>query len=515
MKRSPSYACSPKKRLFVGRIFLNLFILSIVIFWAVLYLPNLRTTPNWYGDETLTLQIGLSLIEGKLQNRATYCTFFSPAYNYQPGYALLSGFAARLTGGDIVGARFFAAVIGLAIALTGFFVLRKKYGYSCALTFAFLFLGYSQAVIHYRWIYPHSVVGLSLILALAFILRRPSYANDWKAGAVLVLGACSNLLAIHAVVASLLCRLFSPRSWLPIILPTAATFLITIMFIYARYGNWVFEDLFALQEMYSRYSMENAAGLKAINNLLAFFLQDWTHIAVLLSIPLCLNKSSYKFVLVGITVVFLLVKNRQNLPLFYYQALAIYPILIAILAVGCHIFLKSVRKMLCKVKWKPFLAKFLLRWSPAVWALVIGLANLPALAKDRLPIKIMPWVVQSCQDYETAAIWLNKETCGKDLVIVHWNLAWLLKAKTADVLMAAAWAGYPAGDYFPSPPAKDRFVYPADIEQAKYFVVTELDENWTFHQGQTRLFLASTTLNSWPLIFQATKVKIFKNPAFN
>jgi len=322
-------------------------------------------------------------------------------------------------------------------------------------------------------------------------------------------------LAIHAVVASLLCRLFRPRSWLPIILPTPATFFITIIFIYARYGNWVFEDLFALREMYARYSTENAAGLKAINNLLVFFLQDWTHVAVLLSIPFCLNNSSYKFVLVGIVVLFLLVKNRQNLPLFYYQALAIYPILIAIFAVGCRFFLKRMRQILCKMGWKPFPTKSLLRWSPVLGALVIGLTNLHALAKDRLPIKIMPWVVQSYKDYEAAAIWLNKETSKENLVIVHWNLAWLLKAKTADVLMAAAWAGYPAGDYFPSPPAKNRFVYPADIEQAKYFVVTELDENWTFHQGQTRLFLASTTLKNWPLIFQATKVKIFKNPAFN
>ena len=514
MRKSLPETYPPKKKPYLGGTILKVSIATITVFWAVLYLPNLRTTPNWYGDETLTLQVGLSLTEGKLQNRATFCTFFSPAYNYQPGYAFLSGLASRLTKGDILGARLLAVFFGLLVSIAGFLLLRKRFGYSCSLSFSLLLLGYSQAIIHYRWVYPHSVVGLSLIGALGFINRCPCPKNDWKAGGFLALGACANLLAIHAVIASVLCRLIRPRSWIPIILPSFLVMLTTTAVVYSRFGNWVFEDLIALKEMFSRYSSENAAGMKVLNNLLFFFIQDWFHVAILLSIPFCLNRKSYKLALGGITVLFLLVKNRQNLPLFYYQALAVYPVLVAILAVGFCYFLKKVCRLVFPKGRLFFVGKSLLRCLPISLATAIGLLNLPSVIGGVLPVKILPWVVESSTDYEVAANWLNQRTSPDDLIITHWNLAWLLNAKTADVLMAAAWQGYPAGDYFPSPPSKARFAYSADLESACYFVITELDEIWTFHQGQTKLFLVSSSLNKWPLVFQAGKVKVFKNPGF-
>jgi len=65
--------------------------LLILVFWAILYLPHLRTSPKWYGDEILTLDIGKSLIHGQFTNRSAYCTFFAPSYNYQMGFAFLTG----------------------------------------------------------------------------------------------------------------------------------------------------------------------------------------------------------------------------------------------------------------------------------------------------------------------------------------------------------------------------------------------------------------------------------------
>ena len=33
----------------------------VTLLWSILYLPNLRTSPPWYGDEILTLDIGKAL----------------------------------------------------------------------------------------------------------------------------------------------------------------------------------------------------------------------------------------------------------------------------------------------------------------------------------------------------------------------------------------------------------------------------------------------------------------------
>jgi hypothetical protein len=510
LKRNPTKTFSSSRRAVVKKRSLLAGVGFIGIFWALLYLPNLRCTPNWYGDETLTLQVGLELTKGHLQNRAVSCSFFSPAYNYQPGYAFVSGLASRFTGGDILGGRLFAVVVGLAVSLTGFFFLRRRYGFPTALTYAFISLGYVQAIIHYRWIYPHSAVGLALIGSITMLFRNSSLANDLKAGLFLVVGAFSNLLGIHAVLASLACRLFKPKSWLPICAPSVLVYSGTLALVYLCLGDLAIMDLKDLREMYERYSKENAAGWKVLDNFYNFFTQDWFHLCVVLATPFCLNRRSYKFIVATFVVLFLLLKNRQNLPLFYYQAMSVYPLLAAILAVGINCMVSKIRLFIGSGN---SFASFL-KWSPAMLALAVGLWNFPLILTDNLPIKIRPWVVQSCSDYERAAKWLNQNSSPVDLVVAHWNLAWLLEARTADVLMAAAWQGYPAGDYFPKPPPRNTFVYQANISDAKYFVVTELDQGWTFHQGQVSVFLRQNLLNTWPVVFTAGNVLILKNPLF-
>ena len=108
-------------------------------------------------------------------------------------------------------------------------------------------------------------------------------------------------------------------------------------------GNLVVEDLKDLREMYERYSVENAAGWKVLDNFYNFFTQDWFHLGVVLATLFCLNRRSYKLIVAAFVVLFLLLKNRQNLPLFYYQAMSVYPLLAAILAVGINCMTSKIR----------------------------------------------------------------------------------------------------------------------------------------------------------------------------
>ena len=118
-----------------------------------------------------------------------------------------------------------------------------------------------------------------------------------------------------------------------------------------------------------------------------------------------------------------------------------------------------------------------------------------------------------CNWDETAARWLNDRTEPDDLVLCYWNLGWLLECRNADVLMVTAWHGLPAGDNYDPPPARNRFRYPLEISQAKYFVITELDERWAFGQGIVFSFLQDSGVLSWPLVFQSGLVRILQNPA--
>jgi hypothetical protein len=491
----------------------NAFLLGtgfIIIIWSLLYLPNLRTAPSWYGDEILTLDIGKALTRGELANRAVYCTFFSPTYNYQPEFAFLTGIFSRITGGDILGGRFFSAIIGLLTGLTGFYLIGRKLGVLWGVFFALVLLGYSQAIIHYRWIYPHDAVGLGVLGAVLLLMRPASSRTDWKAGGFLAIAAGSHLLVIHATFTALLCRIKRPRSWIPIGLPPAFVLTASALLVWSFFHGWLFQDLHALGDIYSRYSAENGGGIRKLLNFTNFFLQDPFHILAFVGCLLCLRRRTYVIAIFAFLLTFLLTQNRQNLPLFYYQAMIVFPTLVAGITFGLH-FLVSRILVISKSFYS---ARRLLPALLLLAALLNCLTSLPAVFSGNIITRVSPWVVSSTKDYDIAAEWINSHTTPDDLVIVYWTLGWQLHCRTADVLTATAWSGLPAGDYYPTPPEHARFRWDADFAKAKYFVLSDLDQRWALAQGQALDAVRQAGIAKWPVIYTCGSTSVFENPRF-
>lgn len=483
-------------------------LVGIIGAWAILYLPGLRTNPPWYGDEIVSFMTGESILDGKPYNRAVYATYVSPAWNYPPIFSVCAGLAAKATGGDIVGPRFLSALIGLATAVCGFLLLRRRFGFVVGLGYAAILLGYLQSIIHYRWVYPHNLVGLAALGAACVLLRRPSKRNDWVAGGFLALGATAHFLTLHAIAGAFCKRLTRPKSWVPIATPSAAIWSALFSILVWRFGSWVWEDARQLATFYKVSDETSGAQGKVFFNLFNFFTIDAFHLTAFIGLLFCLRRRAYGLALMAFVILFMITRNRQNIPIFYYQAMAALPLLAAGIVVGWVGLIKVFEKV-------PAIdSKFrrVIRGIPLLLGVSMALWNTQYVISGHLPVRNAPWVVSDIKAYEQAAIWLNQRTQKDDLVITYWNLAWLLQCKTADVLMAASWAGYQAGDLFPTPLSKERFAYSADIHFAKFFVITELDERWAFGQGQVLAFLASSGLDAWPLVYQSGPLKILRNP---
>jgi len=489
----------------------NFFLLGgflIAVFWATLYLPHLRISPKWYGDEILTLDIGKSLTHGELSNRSVYCTFFSPGYNYQLGYALLTGLFSRLTNGDILGGRLFAALIGLFVGWTGFYFISRKIGFLWGMFFAFLLLGYSQSIIHYRWIYPHDAVGLGVLGATLLLMRPAQARSDWRAGCFLAVAAGSHLLAIHATATSLLCRIKRPASWIRVGFPPFLIIGTSALIVWLHFHGWLFEDLGALRDMYGRYSLENGGGAQKFLNFSLFFLQDYFHVIALIGCLLCLRKRTYVIPIMVLTLVFLLTQNRRNLPLFYYQAMTVLPVLAVAITFGTRFLVCKLNRI---IPAKGFF-KRLIESILVVLMIANGAWKLPSVLSGNIVTRVDPWVVTSSDDYDTAADWINNHTTPDDLVITYWTLGWLLKCHNADILAATAWSGGIAGDYYPTPTSRERYRWDADISKAKYFILTELDQKWALAQGDALKVLQSSGIEGWPIVYECGSIKVFENP---
>jgi hypothetical protein len=477
-------------------------LILLVAVWSVLYLPHLRTSPHWYGDETLTLMVGRSLLAGEPADRAIRTTFWHPGYPYQPGYVWLAGVLARAFGGDILGPRLLSTLIALAVSVVIYLRGRAILGCLPALFGALVFLCYDQSIIHFRWAYPHDAVALGFTIAVLALLRPSRPRSDWTAGCGLAIAALSHLLFAHGALAAWLCRLGHPRAWLRLAAPPALVLAgaTGAMILHYRPHPWVFDDMRTLMEFYR--SGESGGIAQTAGNILQFYSHDAFHAVSALAVALCCRGRLYPVAVFATTVSFLLLQNRQNLPLFYYQAIVFLPLLALAWAGGLRTLSTWTRRR--------SRGRLVVR---AAFLAPLGLFvhNLPACVRGELVSRNHAWVTQDPGEVEAAAAWINAHTTTGDLVICNQNIGWLLNCQTADLLQAAAWEKRPTFG-FPQPLPEARFRYSADLSRARYVVLGDIEMRWMIHQRNVAPLTERLQRERWPVVWSGDYYAIAENP---
>jgi len=484
-------------------------LVSIVLIWQILYLPHLRDSPSWYGDEVATFQMGRELVHGQTAYLSLWLTYWHNFLPYQPGYLLFSGLFSAATGGDILGARFFNALLAFGIALMVYFLGRSRIGILPAWLAALLFLTYEQNVIHFRWVYCHNAVAFGFAYTILHLLRPSRPKNDWRCGIGLAIGAMGHPLFAHGAIATLLCRLKRPGSWWRLALPSAIAIGITFLFIIWAYWPkpWLWNDLSSLAREYSGNSSENSGGAGLWENFQHFYTQDLFHFGALAGALACFARRRYYIIpLCLLTISILLLQNRQNLTVFYYQAIILAPVLVLAWAGGVSALGTFVRQ-----KKGRYLQRMIFAVAFLV-PIVFFAFRLPAVLQGKLIPRNQPWVTQRIPEVEYAAEWLNDRLSPDDLTIANINLAWLLHCRSADLLQATAWQESSAiflGNSF----THERFRYPVDVDKAKFVVIGDIDQRWTLAQPNVDKVLARLIAEKWPVVWQGKYYTILGNPA--
>jgi hypothetical protein len=473
----------------------------VTVIWVLLYLPHLRTSPAWYGDETLTHHTSRNLVQGIPSNLALWNTFWHPHYPYQPAYSMVNGIFATLANGDILGSRFFNTLLALGASLSILLLGRKSFGWKASLFSAVMFLSYDQSIIHFRMSYAHNAAGLGLLIMTLFLIRKTSSSNDWLAGLGLMISAGSHPLFINAAFSALLCRIRKPKSWYRIFLPSFCYLLISLTILLIIFKNFLLEDLEHLGKTFLGRGESDGSGAKGAQNFLHFIGQDAYHIIMVIGILLLIPLKKYAAPIVGLTVLFLLVKNRQNLIVFYYQAIVILPVL----ALGWAGLWRFVEISFRKFKFNSWI--YLLFLYP----FFLFLTALPKSFNGTLKPRNFFWVTQSTHEVESAAEWINKRTNSQDFVAANPNIAWLLKARTANYLQIITWYKYPTQGY-ENGNKRERFRYDSSLENAKFAVVGDIDTRWTFGEPNVGMIPEKFIQEKWPIVWQGENYLILKNP---
>jgi hypothetical protein len=481
---------------------------SLLLVWGLLYLPHLRDSPGWYGDETVSLQMGRELLRGRIAYGPLWLTYWHVFYPYQPGYLLLSGVFSAATGGDILGARFFNTLLALATALAICSIGRSRFGILAAWFGALVFLTYDQVLIHFRWVYCYNAVALAFSFAVLYLLRPSRPGDDWRAGGALAVGAMAHPLFLHGCIAACLCRLKRPPAWFRLGIPSAAVIGATFLFVTWTYWPkiWLLDDLASLAREYRASSTHSGGSLW--KNVGHFYTQDLFHLGGLACALLCARKRYYVITVFVLVVSVLLLQNRENLTVFYYQAIILTPLLAMAWAAGLALLGKHVRRTTYG-RWGERLCLGLAFSLP----LFCFASLLPTALQGKLLPRNQPLVTQSVPEVERAASWLNDRSTPDDLVIANPNLSWLLRAKTADLAQATVWEGFDTtflGHSF----RRERFRYPADIETARFVAIGDIDQRWLLAQRNVGRLASRMIEEKWPVVWRGMYYTILANPRF-
>lgn len=479
----------------------RIFGLIVLVLWSSLYIPNIADTPRWYGDETITLACGQDLARGVFANRAVWNTYINPQFCYQPGYVFIVGMLSNLGNGNMAWPRLFNAFLALGIAWICLFWIGRRVGFTAGLMVALLFLSYEQSVIHFRWVYAHNAAALGILLCASSLALRNCSRREWQSGLGLAIAAISHPLALHGGIAAWLNRWNQPKCWIRILLPPLLLGTLCILPIWIWNFSWWWSDLHDLREFYAGFSKELGSGIQWPINFWSFFTHDYFHALSGCSLLICLFTPMRPIAMTAIVLVALLTQNRQNLPVFYYQAVVALPLLTACLGFSLVKACKKYFRAFSFRRWIPFLLPITLFFhvGPKVWS-------------NALVSRNDPWVIQSNHDHVQVIDWVNKHTKPSDLVICHWNVGWRLKCQNADLMMCVGWDGLPTFTYEDGLP-RDRFRYPADIHKAKFLVLTDIDRIWTLAQPNVNAVLNERSITGWIPAYQSGSCLVLRSRA--
>ena len=481
----------------------------LLLFWAAIYLPYLRTSPRWYGDEFVSLIAGDSIFHGTFANRALRYSFFSGFTNYQPWGCFLFALSSHLFGGGILGARLLSAFLGFLTALAAFHLLFRRGLILQGMAAALIIMGAPEAVVHFRWVYPHAFVGLGVVVIglLLDVPRTPR--RDWLIGLGCACAALGHLLVVHVTLAALIVRWRHPGSWLRIAIPPGVVLLLSLAFGYLISGHQLISDIGEVGLQYTSHN-EGTGWLLKLQTFWTFFSWDWLHVLYVAGLMALLWHRRWALVCFASLVSFAVIQNRPELPVFYYQAMIFTPLLGVCLACGLQLLYEKALQLDPDLLRNRTVHICLAAIIPAI----LVVQGVHSSLSGKIISRNDPWVAPSTSDLEITAAWVNSQTEKNDLVVAFWDLGWMLKGRWTDMMQCAVWQYGTCPEFYKRNREQAEFLFPANLRDARYVVVGPLDLRWCYGQGTIPRLLQEVELEKWPRVASSTTTIVLANPRF-
>jgi 4-amino-4-deoxy-L-arabinose transferase-like glycosyltransferase len=461
-------------------------VIALVVLWAVLYLPHLRSNPNWYGDEGEWMEKSWTFIHGTPRVGPVSNDFVFP-YPYPPLYMLVNGALLRVFGNDIVVGRALGAVTALAVAGLLLWIGVRLRGFRFGLLCALAFLVYPEAVINFRWVRSHPMAGALGLACIGFLiayLQERRLRHLWWAGLMCSLATATNYYAVGLIPTVIAAaawvawpRWREPRAWRDVALAAALAgaygTLFVLWYITTQGGvGHLHEQMRRLAAM----TTEPAGPVATLARIVKFcfatpvfnprgeriFVDLWLVLAAagVAVFPLKRWRGWLAFWLV--LLMWPVFRKQDNVSFFFYPATMFLPVM----ALGVAGALDRAGQLAGRL-WKPS------RHAPA--AVVLGVLALASLNGStghfRTKIDLFTQQFFSVETAEQAMQFVNQNTSGEDFVLVPKQLYWLVRDARKSMLSHCVTCEGGTNAAWPVPIPREMFWFDCSWTNAKFVVL--------------------------------------------
>ena len=523
----------------------KLIAVALVGLWALLFLPNLRTSPNWYGDEGEWMEKCWTFIHGTPRVGPVTNDFIFP-YPYPPLYMLVNGALLRVFGYDIVVSRALGAVTALAAMGLLFWIGCRLRDKTFGLIAAAVFLCYGETVINFRWVRSHPFAGVLCLACVGFLIR---YVQEkrwrdilWAAG-FCALATATNyftypLCGLVVVTAFVTHWGDWRRAALAAVAAGAVAGAYVALFVVwyvVAHGGWgqLMAQAGRLTSVAGNTSKGSVTGdaMRFVNNVItlgfktptegpppAWAGRDWWLVLATLGfawLPVRDWRLRIWLPVWLLGLMFGVFQKLDNVSLFFYPATIFLPLY----ALGVAGVVTWVGEGLGKAGMPGG------RLVPAV--VVAGWFGLPALsgALGGFHTKIDLWAQRSARDAEAVMGWVNERTGPDDLVLVPKQIYWLVKSNRRSMLSyCARQKGFINDMPVPVAIPPELYWFDCRLENAKFLVVEYNVDERRFPIGIDAVYtlglrgvpevIRQVQEEKWPEEVRQGAYRVFANPRF-
>jgi 4-amino-4-deoxy-L-arabinose transferase-like glycosyltransferase len=466
----------------------RIFAAALLAVWAVLFLPNLRSNPNWYGDEGEWMEKSWTFIHGTPRVGPIINDFVFP-YPYPPLYMLVNGALLRVFGNDVVVARALGAVTALAAGAILFWIGKRLGNPALGFLCAAALLVYPQTDMNFRWVRSHPMAGTLALACMGFLicyLQERRLRDLVWAGICCSLATATNYYAVGMIGGVIAVAVWvnwrrwrELSAWRDVVIGAATAGAFGVLFVLwyvATQGG-----LAHLQEQVHRLGgmTQPPKSFEICSRIVKFCFTTPTSIgpqgleghdlwlmaavAGLVAFPVARLRGWLVFWLVAL--MWPIFRKQENVSWFFYPATVFLPLM----ALGVGGAAEQLGRLLMRVlKKKDSVGAHI---APGVvafgaWA-IVSLNG----AWGHFDTMIDRFTQRSVPEAEAAMQYVNEHTAANDFVLVPKQIYWLVTASRRSMLSHCQTFEGKTNDAWPVPIPHDRFWFDCRWQNAKYLVL--------------------------------------------